>query len=276
MPVNGQTNPHIRRFRAEEIDDVPRPVVAYAYDYPPGTVIDRHAHPKVQLVHAIAGVMTVETDAGIWVVPPGRALWMPAGQDHAIRADGVLSMRSLYIAPDAASGLASDCRVVDVPPLVRELILASLAVPRLYDPDGADGRLIAVLLDRIADLPPAGLHLPLPHDNRLRPIVDAVADDPGDRRPLGDWAVRCGASERTLARLFLRETGMTFAAWRRRAALQRALAWLAEGRPVTAIAIDLGYDSTSAFIAMFKRALGTTPGLYLAGTETAPDRDGDS
>jgi AraC-like DNA-binding protein/quercetin dioxygenase-like cupin family protein len=263
MPRNRQTEDPARRFRAAEIDDVPRPVVAYAYDYPAGTLIDRHAHERVQLVHAIAGVMTVETGTGIWVVPPGRALWMPAGQDHAIRADGVLSMRSLYIAPDAVPALAPDCRVVDVPPLVRELILASLALPRLYDPAGADGRLIAVLLDRIADLPQAGLHLPLPHDRRLRPIVDAIVADPGDRRPLADWAAVCGAGDRTLARLFVRETGMTFAAWRRQAALQRALAWLAEGRPVTAIAIDLGYDSPSAFIAMFKRALGTTPGLYM-------------
>jgi len=271
MMQNGQTGRHTERYRAEDVETVPRPVVAYAYDYPPGTAIARHAHTRFQLIHATAGVMTVETDAGIWVVPPERALWMPPGQDHAIRTDGVLSMRTLFIAADAVPRLPPECRVVAVPPLVRELLLAALELPRLYDPDGADGRLIAVLLDRIADLPDAGLHLPLPHDGRLQPIVDAIVRDPGDRRTLADWARRCGASDRTLARLFVRETGMTFAAWRRRAALQRALAWLAEGRPVTAIAIDLGYDSTSSFIAMFKRALGATPGLYLTGAGDAPE-----
>ncbi len=256
--------PQPAHFWVADKEDIARPVIAYAHDYPVGAVIDWHAHRRLQLIHAVSGVMTVQTGGGMWLVPPGRAMWMPGGQDHAIRADGALSMRSLFIEPDALPHLAGESCVVDVPPLVRELILACLDMPLLYDTGGPDGRLVATLFDRIARLPGAGMHLPLPTDRRLRYVTDAVLADPADHTTLEQWGRRVGASGRTLARLMRRETGMTFAAWRRQAALQRALVWLTAGRPVTTIAFDLGYDSPSAFIAMFKKAFGTTPGAYLS------------
>ncbi len=248
-----------------ELQELPRPVAALATDYPPGHLIAPHRHRRAQLIFAAAGAMTVMTAAGSWVVPPQRAVWMPAETEHWIRiGDSQLDMRTLYIEPDAAPGLPEPCCVLAVSPLLRELVMAVMTRPRLYALDGPDDRLVAVLLDQIRSARVARLHLPMPRDRRLRLMADALTEDPGDRRRLRDWAEIAGASARTLARLFRRDTSMSFAAWRRQLRLQTALTWLAAGRPVSRVALDLGYDSPSAFIAMFKRAMGRTPGQFFA------------
>lgn len=244
------------------LEALPRPVVAFANDYPPGHVITRHRHGRAQLLYAAAGVMRVATDRGVWVVPPQRAVWIPAGTPHEIGCAGVVRMRTLYVDPGAAPGLPDACRVVDVPPLLRELILKAVDLPPLYDRDGADGRLMRVILDEIEALDVAPLHLPIPAHPRLAPILAALLAQPEDGTDLDAWGRRVGASGRTLARLFIAETGMTFGAWRQQARLLAALTRLAAGDKVTTVALDLGYDSLSAFIAMFRRATGTTPGRY--------------
>ena len=248
----------------DEFEDVPRPVVALATDYPAGHVIAPHRHRRAQLVHAAAGVMAVSTESGTWVVPPRRAVLVPALTEHSIRTHGRVAMRTLYIDPDAAPWLPRECRVVGVPPLLRELILEAMRAPPLYPENGPETRLMAVILDRIRALRVAPLHLPLPADRRLRRLTGAIAEAPGDNRTLNEWAAVAGASSRTLARLFVAETGMTFGQWRQQARLLAALTRLAGGQPVTTVAFDLGYDSPSAFIAMFKRALGETPGRYFS------------
>lgn len=206
--------------------------------------------------------MTVTAGPGAWVVPPGRAVWVPAGMEHTIHAHGRLAMRTVYVAPDAVLGLPVDCFVVNVSPLLRELILAAMTMPVLYPLAGPEARLVAVLLDRIRAAHVAPLYLPLPDDSRLRRVADALVADPGDPRPLHAWAKTAGSSARTLARLFAAETGLSFRQWRQQARLLDALRRLAEGQPVTTVALDLGYESPSAFIAMFKKALGVTPGRY--------------
>ncbi len=242
--------------------DNPRPIVALASDYPSGHEIAPHRHARAQLVYASQGVMTVTATAGCWVVPPQRAVWMPAGAEHAIRIDRDLSMRSLYIRPDAVAGMPAVCRVVAVSALLRALILRAMTVPPLYDEDGPDGRVLRVLLDELGALPSAPLYLPQPQDPRLKRVTAALLAEPADPRPLDAWARQAGASPRTLARLFLAETGLGFRAWRQRARLLHALAALADNEPVTAVAFEAGYNSTSAFIAAFKRAFGATPGRY--------------
>jgi AraC-like DNA-binding protein/mannose-6-phosphate isomerase-like protein (cupin superfamily) len=244
------------------LEALPRPVVAFANDYPAGHGIARHRHVRAQLLYAAAGVMRVATDRGVWVVPPQRAVWIPAGVEHEIGCAGVVRMRTLYVDPEAIPGLPEACRVVDVPPLLRELILKAATLPPLYDLDGADDRLMRVILDQIETLDVAPLHLPVPTHPRLAPILAALLAHPEDGTGLDAWGRRVGASGRTLARLFVAETGMTFGAWRQQARLLAALTRLAAGDPVTTVALDLGYDSLSAFIAMFRRATGTTPGRY--------------
>jgi AraC-like DNA-binding protein len=247
---------------ADDFDTVPRPVVALATDYLPGHEIAPHRHRRVQLVHAATGVMTVTTEHGAWVVPPGRAVWVPPGVEHRIRAQGNLAMRTVYIAVGAGPQLGDDCCVVNVSPLLRELILAAMAMPRLYSPDGPNARLVAVLLDQLRSVDIAPLHLPLPDDRRLRRVTEGLLADPGNNRCLSDWAQVAGASGRTLARVFIRETGMTFGQWRQQVRLLEALRRMAVGQSVLTVAVDLGYESASAFIVMFRRALGTTPGRY--------------
>lgn len=244
---------------------VPRPVVAYARDFPDGHRIPRDRHPRGQLIHAVSGVMTVTTPHGTWVVPPQRALWVPPEVDHESRMYGAVAMRTLYVAPRAARAMPDRCCVVAVPPLLRELILAATRMPHEYDERGRDGRVMRLVLDELAASPAEPLHLPQPRDKRLRRICDALVRDPGDAASLGEWAARVGASARTLARAFARETGMGFATWRQQARLAAALQRLAAGAPVTAVALDLGYASPSAFTAMFRRALGRRPSDYFRG-----------
>lgn len=206
--------------------------------------------------------MTITTPDGIWVTPPHLALWVPAMTLHHVRAYGRLSLKTLYILPGAAPHMPSSCRVVPVSPLLRELIIHACTFPRDYDPHGPDGRIMAVILDQMRVLPTASLYLPMPRDPRLSGLCRHLLDDPGDRRTLPELALSAGAGDRTLLRLFLKETGLTFRIWRRQARLLAALRKLAAGEPVTAVALDLGYESQSAFIAMFRRALGVTPGRY--------------
>ena len=208
--------------------------------------------------------MTVTAGPGAWVVPPGRAVWVPAGMEHTIQAHGRLAMRTVYVAPDAVPGLPVDCFVVNVSPLLRELILAAMTMTMpAHDPlAGPEARLAGVLLDQIRAARVAPLYLPYPSDSRLRRVADGLIADPGDARHLAAWAKTAGTSTHTLARLFAAETAMSFRQWRQQVRLLDALRRLASGQPVTTVALDLGYESPSAFIAMFRKALGTTPGRY--------------
>lgn len=249
--------------RLDGIDDTAGPVVTRATECPADHVIDWHAHNRAQLLYAMTGVMRVVTDAGVWVVPTQRAVWIPPGIAHQVTAQGApLSLRSLYIHADMLGGLPETCCVVTVSPLLRELILAAIDLPAPTVPDSPAGRLFRVLLDQIQTVVVTPLHLPSVADPRLQHIADTLMTDPADNRTLADWSTGLGASERTLARLFIKETGLTFGHWRQQARLLAALAMLARGENVTKVALDLGYASQSAFIAMFRRALGKTPARY--------------
>ena len=250
-----------------------RPVVGYAADFPSGHVVRRHRHAAGQVIFAASGVMTVTTAVGRWVVPPERAVWVPPHVPHAIRMTGVVRMRTLYLdgkAIAATRGLPSTCAVVQVSPLLRELIVAVVGFRQPYPPAGREARLVAVLQDELAAARSAPLHLPMPRDPRLLAITERLAADPSDKRPLGAWARTAGASARTLARLFVRETGLGFAHWRQQARLLHALERLAAGEPVTTVALDLGYEGPSAFIAMFRSRLGATPGRYFSAAAASP------
>ena len=251
-------------FPFTEVESVPRPLVVRALELPVGHSIGRHRHGRHQLVYARRGVMTVVTDIGIWVVPPQRAVWMPALIDHVVMAREPVSMRNVYLSPGVFENLPRECCVVTVSPLLRELIRHACTLPRLYDENGVEGRLMAVIADQISAMPVAPLKLPMPTHPRLIPIVEGLRSDHGDNRSLTAWAREAGASSRTLARLFQSETGMTFGQWRQQARLLEALVRLARREPVSTIALDLGYGSQSAFIAMFRKALGKTPARYFS------------
>ena len=257
----GYLNPDVERLEAQS-----EAIVGYRRDLSPGEVIPPHRHRRHQLVYASEGVMTVTTARGAFVVPPQRGVWLPGGVEHRIDARGAVSMRTLYVEPHAAQGLPAEVCVLHVTPLLRELLLAAVAQSQTYRPNSPEDRLMSVILDQIRVLPVAPLALPMPSDRRLRRVAEGLLANPADSRGLDDWAAEVGASARTLARLFRRELAMSFRAWRQQLRLLRALESLAAGDAVTTVALDLGYDSPSAFIAMFRRNLGTTPTRYFAAT----------
>ena len=246
----------------DERDVDPLPVVTKATDYPAGHVIELHHHARGQLVYAEHGVMMVAGDGGQWIVPPTRAIWMPPGVSHRIRCIGVVHMRSIYVRPDAAAHLPGTARAVGVSGLLAELIRAAVQVPLPYAADSRDGRLMRLLLDELHALPVLPLHLPQPVDERLRRICARIAEQPDDVSTLADWAAALGIDVKTIQRLFARETGMTFGQWRQQARLLHGLERLAVGDKVVDVALALGYDSPSAFAAMFKRQFGETPSAF--------------
>jgi len=248
--------------RANDFMAVPRPVLALARDLPPAHEIAWHSHPRFQLVYAARGVMTVDTRDATWVVPPQRAVWMPPETPHRLTASGPVQLRSLYVRRDAAMRMPATCEVFQVTPLLRELIVRATELPLEYDVRGAAGRVMRLLLDELAGLARLPYHLPMPKAEPLAAVCRRLVDTPDDAATLAEIAMRAGLSSRTLARYFRRQTGMTFAEWRRRARLLRALGWIAEGRPILNVAMELGYESPSAFSAMFKRELGAPPSQF--------------
>ena len=246
----------------DERDVDPLPVVTKATDYAAGHVIELHHHARGQLVYAEHGVMMVAGDGGQWIVPPTRAIWMPPGVSHRIRCIGVVHMRSIYVRPDAAAHLPAKAQAVGVSGLLAELIREAVKVALPYAADSRDGRLMRLLLDELHALPVLPLHLPQPADERLRRICARIAERPDDVSTLADWAAALGIDVKTIQRLFARETGMTFGQWRQQARLLHGLERLAVGDKVVDVALALGYDSPSAFAAMFKRQFGETPSAF--------------
>jgi len=247
-------------------------VLGVSWEYEDGFEIAPHFHDCAQLVFAVSGVMTVTVGDGIWVTPPQRAVWVPTGLTHSIRMTGKVAVRMLYFPDDEARSLRSGCGVVSVSPLLREAILRIMDYRPPWPPDGAEARLVAVVKDEIRDAEITPLHLPMPEDPRALRVAEAIRAEPGDARRLEDWARLAGASERTLERLFERQTGSGFHAWRQQARMLRALEALASGLSVTETALLVGYETPSAFITRFRRLLGTTPGRYFSGEPTRPSR----
>lgn len=251
-------------------DTIARPVVGLKVELAFVGETEPHRHRKDQLLYVIEGLITVEAAQGVWTVPPHCAIWIPSGVTHFARATGQVSLGNLYIEPDENRSLTANCGILFVQPLLRELILRFVNEPHRYsEGDTREERLASVLMDELENAPMEPLRLPIPSDRRLKRLVDALIEYPSLRLNLEEWGARVGASNRTLTRLFQREAGMSFGRWRQQLHVGLALQRLAGGESVTNIAIDLGYESPSAFIAMFRRMLGTTPARYL--TETASE-----
>ena len=256
MSRNGQ-----RSTDPADYQRVPRAVSAMPKDFAAGFEILPHRHERAQLIYATAGTMRISTDDGVWVVPPQRALWMPAGVRHSIVMLGDTTMRTLYVREDAVT-MPTACRVLSVSPLLRELIVRATELPVQYDEKGAAGHVVALILAELQGLQTLSLQLPMPRDPRLRSLCQALIEQPGDQRPLAAWARTLNSSARTLARRFQSETGLSFGAWRQQARVLEAMGRLGSGEAVTQVALDLGYESVSAFSAMFHRATGASPSRF--------------
>ncbi|MBG6065121.1 AraC family transcriptional regulator [Micromonospora ureilytica] len=225
-----------------------------------GSVIDVHRHDDHQIVYAARGVLAITTDAGAWVVPASRAIWVPTGTAHEHQAHGALELHLIGLPATEDPLNLTEPTVLAVGPLLRELILAYTRAPQ--DDSPARARLRAVLLDQLRTSATQPVHLPTPTEPRLKALCAILYADPADNRTLAALGRQVGGSDRTLSRLFRSDLGMTFPQWRTQLRLHRALVMLAEGVPVTAVAYQCGWSSASAFIDVFRRAFGHTPGRH--------------
>jgi len=246
--------------RLRPFEHAPRPLVGYASDYAAAHDTGWHRHPRAQLLFSIAGVMRVATETAWFIVPPGTGLWMPAQILHLTRMPPGLRMRALFLREDAARAGPGAVTVVAVSPLLRELILTACAQSVTWDEDGPVRHVVALALHEIGRAATRPISVPACRDGRLQRVAEALLADPADPRGLEAFASMAGASARTLARLFWRETGMSFQAWRRQLRLTEALAALAQGETPARAAAAVGYASGPAFGAAFRAAFGTTPG----------------
>ncbi len=250
----------VRSTNPEDYQCVPRAIAGMAKSFAPGDAIAPHAHERDQVLYATRGLMRVATAREAWIVPPDRALYMPAGVSHGLAMRGRVEMRTLYIEPGVASGLPESPAVLDISGLLRALILALLDLPVLYDESGRGGLLAALILDEISRARHLQLVIPMPRDERLKKLCKALLDNPARTETLAQWAVEAGASPRTLSRLFSREVGLSFTGWRQRVRFHNAMEAIVRGEPVGVVAHANGYASASAFTAAFRKAMGVTPG----------------
>ncbi|WP_406375572.1 helix-turn-helix transcriptional regulator [Streptomyces sp. NBC_00647] len=229
---------------------------------PHGYRLDTHSHGDGQLVYAAAGAVATTTERGTWVAPANRATWTPPGFEHSHRFYGETDVRLLTIPADLCDTLPARPSVFTVNPLLREALLALTG--RAEARPGAFGRLLAVVIDEVAETPEQSLHLPEPADDRLRAVTDLLHADPGRAATLTELGRAAGAGERTLSRLFHTELGMSFQRWRTILRIHHALVHLTAGRSVTDTATECGWSNPSGFIDAFTEVVGQTPGRYQA------------
>ncbi len=252
----------MRNVKADDVEDMPRPVVAIGNDYPARFELAPHSHTRIQLLYAAQGVLTVDTDHGAWVVPPERAVWIPAGVTHAVRMVGATKTRSVLIDPGLCPARSDKCEILSVSPLLHSLLVSAADTPGEYDIDGRDGQVMALLVTEVNAAAAIGLAVPFPKSPALAAKCHGFLVRPDAQTTIDDWCGDMHLERRTFTRLFRRETGMSFAAWRQQACVLTALPRLAKGDSVTAVALDLGYESPAAFATMFKRWLGVPPRHY--------------
>lgn len=237
-----------------------------ATNYASGYRIEPHQHPWHQFLYAASGAMTVSTQNSSWMIPTGRAVFIPAGCTHAIRMWGAVEMRTLYLSPGLTGFENPNCRVVEVTPLLRELVLRTVERMGLDSRSAHDSRVIGLVedevktaMERTEDSP---LVLALPADAQALALARSVLDEPSVNDSVDRLAKKHGLARRTLERRFRDETGMSFGMWRQKARLLDSIRLLAQGKSVTDAALDCGYSSVSAFIAAFKSTFGYTPGHF--------------
>lgn len=247
--------------RVPELVCLPRPVYARAEDMTQRSSTHEHSHPWVQFSYASQGVLHMETPGAVLIAPPQWGILVPPGQPHTVKNTAGTRMRSLYIAHDRLPRVIGHCVVVHVSELLGAMIRHFSGMPVQYDEQGAEGRLVQVMLDLIQNAPRADLALPWPEHAGLQALCTRFMKETGTRHAVsGHWSRALNISERTLGRLFVQETRLTLRTWLQRARLLQSIPMLETGLSVTDTALACGYDSTSAFIAAFHAFMGQTPG----------------
>lgn len=257
------------------VDEIPRPLVAAnavasleALELSP-----RHHHQRAQLLFTVRGVMNCEVQDAVWIVPPQCAVWIPGGLPHAVFGSGEVECISLFIEPPEAPSLPNECCTITVSSFFRSLLMRANELPELYDVDGPDGRIVSVIFDELAAAPVEDLRLPIPSDPRLKKLTDLLIAAPADHATVAEWASRISVSERSLNRMLADQAGMSFGRWRRQLHVVLALRRLSAGQTVQTVAMDLGYESASSFVTMFRKMVGKPPSRYLLERQRSDPHD---
>ncbi len=242
---------------------LPRPIISVSSEFKAMTKIVSHSHPWSQLSYSCNGVMHIETDDGTFVIPPEQALWIPSNIMHLHFYKQRSSNRSIYIDPVWSKELGDNVRMLTVDPLLKSLILAVSKWPDNYQETEQTERLTQVLIDRLAVAESDPLFMPTINDKRLFPIIESLNQDPANKLTIEQWAMKVGASSRTLNRLFNKYYGMGFSRWKQKLKILKSLERLNTDSTISDIAFELGYESTSSFITAFKKHMGCSPKRYL-------------
>lgn len=254
-------------LRAYDPDLSNLPAVALRLDFAQYEAeVPVHSHRQAQLILALHGAVTCIAGGELWIVPPNCGVWIPPEVPHSNRATENAQLSYLFVAaPD--SSLPRQCCILSISPLLREMIHRLATFPLPYPEQGPEARLVAVLLEELAQSPQESFGLPVTDHPKIAEITRVLLTDPADRSRIDEWACRLALSERSLTRLFLKETGLTFGRWRQQFHLLYALRELAGGASVQTVSLDLGYSSVTAFITMFKKAVGTTPSRFFVSAK---------
>lgn len=238
-----------------------RPLTLAGRDLQASAVMAPHSHEWGQFTYAVHGVMRVEANHSNWIVPPQRAVWIPAGVVHSVTTLENTQLRPMRVYAGRAPFPGTQCKVLELSGLLREL-LAALERHDRREQSPREHLLMEMILDEIARCAEHSVRVPLPSDKRLKALCDALIAEPGAELTLAGWAAQVGASERTLSRLFERELGMGFGHWRQQVRLAHAAPLIARGVPLSQVAAELGYASQSAFSAMFRKTFGCSPSSF--------------
>ncbi|MFJ3058569.1 helix-turn-helix domain-containing protein [Herbaspirillum sp. NPDC087042] len=264
MPTQPHTSTSPVKLPIHQVDDIARPVVVAGADYPGGSLQAWHSHRRAQLLFGLGGLMQVVTQDGAWVVPPQHAVWIPSGREHQSRMLLPVTTCSAFVEPDHVPRNAASCQVLEVGPLLRELLIEATRIDPRYEPHSREEYLMRLLLEEIGRAREIPVHVPLPQDEKLGALCRAFMMEPSIQSRPGQWAERLHMSERTFNRKFLAQTGMGFQQWRLRACIVNAISRLALGHAVTVIAYDLGYERPAAFSTMFRKMTGHVPSAHPA------------
>ncbi|QNG18327.1 helix-turn-helix transcriptional regulator [Rhodococcus triatomae] len=229
-----------------------------------------HAHATYhELVWGCKGALTVETDEGYFAIPSGLGLWIPAGVRHRVVAAAGTAFRCTFVVVEVTA-VAPTVTAVFLPEVVRAVLERLEANPVL----AAASRIHAeeLAFDLLEPVEIATVDLPFPSDGRTRAVAEAILADPADNRAIDEWGRVVGSSPRNLSRLFSADTGLSFAQWRTRARMRRAVEWLAAGQSVSGVARRVGYATPSAFVQAFRREIGLTPGEFASGHDRGQDK----
>lgn len=250
---------HTRPHSPDMQPTAARPLRIAARDLDAAELLAAHSHPYGQVTYAIEGLLRVTVGDSTWIVPPLRAIWIPPHVVHEVVTLEKARLRALFVDAAAAPFAGPDCEVIDVTPLLRELILA---LAQSDDHSPREAMLAQLILDEVGRSATLPMRVALPRDKRLKTLCERLIAEPASGLTLDQWAAEAGASGRTLARLFERELGMSFGQWRQQMRLAHAAPLIARGMPLAQVAAELGYASQSAFSAMFRKTFGQSPSAF--------------